>query len=168
MRLQRASIWFLGAAWVAFIVSFFLPVTKGTFGISSGWDAAVACADILVHPLRSSSGDGWEFQIGGWLYYGLFTVANLIMVISPALWIYSGRKQRPMLWLRITTIILVLYVVSVDILLKDEHGFDSGYFLWVIAFMLLAGGVHVNAKEIKPWEVTGTSQVFRRESRGQL
>ncbi|MGZ4964213.1 MAG: hypothetical protein ACXWKG_15480 [Limisphaerales bacterium] len=148
MRLPRVSVWFLAVAWIAFVVSFFLPVTKGMFAITSGWGAAQMCAEILIRPLQGSSGDGLLPRLGGWLYYGFFTVANLIMVISPILWIYSWRKQNPMLWLRITSIAMVLYVVSVDVFLHDDSGFGSGYFLWVISFILLAGAVHVNAKEI--------------------
>ncbi len=148
MRLPRVSVWFLAAAWLAFVVSLFLPVTKGLFAITSGWGAAQMCAEIFIRPLQDSSGDGLLPRLGGWVYYGFFTVANLIMVISPVLWIYSWRKQNPMLWLRITTVVLVLYVASVDVFLHDDQGFGSGYFLWVSAFILLAGGVHVNAKEI--------------------
>jgi hypothetical protein len=141
-------MWFLAVAWIAFVVSFFLPVTKGFLGVGSGWEAARMCAEILVRPSQSASGDGMGYNIGGWLYYGLFTIANLLMVISPVLWIRSRRKHAPMLWFRITTIVLVLYVASVDVFLRDDQGFGSGYFLWVIAFLFLAGGVHVNAKEV--------------------
>ena len=80
------------------------------FGLTSGLEAARACAEILIRPLQDSSGDGLLPRLGGWLYYGLFTVANLLMVISPFLWVYSRRKQNPMFWLRITTVVLVLYV----------------------------------------------------------
>src|SRR5262245_27735707 len=126
--LRRASAVFLGAAWICYVISFFLPVTVGP-GAMRGWEAAGSCAGILLDPTNSN--------LGAWLYYGFFTIANLLMVISPLLWILSWRKRNLMTWFRFTTILLVLYVVSVDVIFRDDSGLHSGYFLWTVSFMLL-------------------------------
>jgi hypothetical protein len=152
--LRRPSALFLGAAWICYVISFFLPAVGG-WGAMQGWGAALTCGQILVEP-------GGVSNLGGWLYYGFFTFANLLMVISPWLWIRSWRRQNRMKWFRITSILLVLYVVSVDVIFRDGGGSDlySGYFLWTVSFMLLAGGWHVNAKEIELGGVRFSQRIF--------
>jgi hypothetical protein len=144
MRWQRSSVWFLAAAWFSFVISFFLPATRDVFG----WQAAGMCAGILLDPGNN--------ELGGWFYYGFFTFANLLMLLSPALWIYSWRKQRVWGWFRIVSIVMVLYLVSVDVVFRDER-LGIGYFLWTVSFMLLAAGVHLNAKEIVGRRVATTN-----------
>ncbi len=144
---RSGAAWFLFPAWVCYVISFFLPVLggMGLGGSSSmnGAQCALFCGQVLIDPPTDTN-------FVGWAYYGFFTIANLLMVVSPLLWVYSLRKQKPMTWLRITTIALVFYVLSVDLIYRgDQDSFYSGYFLWVSSFMLLAAGVDVNARQIK-------------------
>jgi hypothetical protein len=119
-------------AWVVFVVSFFLPATRGL----RGWQCAGWILPWNLGAL-SKPGDGrWVF-----VHYELLNLANLLMVASPFLLRFFGQEARSMRWLRHSAFAALaltgLMVLEEFFLSVGKLGLAVGYYLWVFSFALL-------------------------------
>jgi hypothetical protein len=123
------------AAWMIFIVSFFLPSYSELSSALKGYECAIK---ILPWNLGAfpQPGDGrWLF-----IHYELLNLANLLMLASPILLVLLGKNERSMRWLR-RSILAALILVGLFVL--EEFIQDMGWvlrigcYVWVLSFGLL-------------------------------
>jgi hypothetical protein len=116
------------AAVIANVLGWLLPA----FSDERGWAAFV----FALSPLW----DYRHFQSEG-LGLVAFIVASaltnvLFVVLAAALALGASRRAKPVLWAAAAATLLNLYW---QILLEDDRGrLQSGYFVWVVSFALLA------------------------------
>jgi hypothetical protein len=119
------------AIWGLFILSFFLPAVRfdGNGNPIRGWQCAWLCAKLF-----------FDFGPNYWqaadVYYGFFTVPNVIMLLSPLVLLTSMRKGT-MGWI-VTglSIFSVLYVLSFWVVgaVNGQIPCRIGYYLWFASF----------------------------------
>jgi hypothetical protein len=116
------------AAWIVFIVSFFLPALDEM----PGWKAAILQGMFWSEALQ---GDTWD------IHYLLLTLANLLMLASPFLLAWAGDDVRFLKWLRGLSLGAMILVWSflARLLLTDHNGgtLKIGCYLWAVSFVLL-------------------------------
>lgn len=116
------------AAWMLFVISFFLPAyTDG-----AGW----RCAGV------SLSAWSWsELARANWfvINLALLTPANLLMIVSPFLLSRLSRRPRALKWLRgahFTALALVWAFVGAWVAFSDRSDLRIGCYLWALSFLL--------------------------------
>ena len=115
------------AAWIIFIVSFFLPA----FDEMPGWKTA-----ILQNVFWQQALQGQTMSI----HYLLLTLANLLMLASPFLLAWAGDDGRFLKWLRglsLGAMILVWSFLARLLADHDEPDMRVGCYLWAVSFVLL-------------------------------
>ena len=124
----RKSIRLLTAAWIVFTVSLFLPAAEDM----AGWRCAAACAAMITN-------------LKEWLgvYYFVFTIPNLLMLLSPLIVYRLNRKPHKLKWLNFAALFCALYVSVFGIINWTSQGFalKIGYYLWLVSFWLLFIGL---------------------------
>lgn len=118
------------AAWILFVVSFFLPA----LGTASG----LGCAGI------SATAVSWpDFRYGNWatIYLASLTLSNVLMVASPFLLPRFSRTANSMKWLRgsifAIAILVWSYVLLLLIFMQKKSDLKIGCYIWTISFLLL-------------------------------
>jgi hypothetical protein len=118
------------AAWISFVVSFFLPA----YGHGRGWQCAV---------LSATAGPWGGYRPNNWMtliHLNSLTLANLLMIISPFLLMRFSQGLRFMKWWRVFSF-LALGLVWSFLLLFYTHGdgkdLKVGCYVWAASFLLL-------------------------------
>ena len=137
MRIQRLLIW---AAWLAYVAAWFLPVVKEGVTLPDGlpgWQAFRVAAS-AVWPLADVTIDTWYKAV-------LFTISAVTTLLffpgsGWALWSGSRALRRAFAWVATCAFVVnahwcVLYGSSA------RSDLRIGYFLWWLAFLLLALGL---------------------------
>ncbi len=115
------------AAWTIFAVSFFLPALNQL----AGWKTA------LLHSFF------WPQALQGqWpsIHYLLLTFANVLMLASPLLLAWAGRKARflkAFRWLSLGAAILVWSFIILLFATNNSADLKIGCYLWATSFGLL-------------------------------
>jgi Ca2+/H+ antiporter len=117
------------AAWISFVVSFFLPA----YGDGQGWRCAGLSATVVSWP---------EFWHGNWptIHLASLTLANLLMVASPFLLPQFSQNKHLLKWLRFSTfaaLVLVWSYVLLIIACGSEKDLKVGCYVWAASFLLL-------------------------------
>lgn len=118
------------AAWMLFIVSFFLPA----FGSMPGYGCA-----ILQDSFWPGTLQGNLFSI----HYELLLLANLLMLASPLLLTQFSRNARQLQRLHHITLAAAILVCTfvLRVLISQDHGQGDGLkigcFVWSVSFILL-------------------------------
>ncbi len=129
------------AAWVIFAVSFFLPALNQLVG----WKTALLQSFFWPQALQ-----------GQWpsIHYLLLTFANVLMLASPFLLLWSGRKAlflKTFRWLSLGAAVLVWSFII--LLFATDNGADLkiGCYLWATSFdfLLLASLVQTATAKTK-------------------
>jgi hypothetical protein len=117
-------------AGAAFAVSFLLPA----FGDLPGYKCFMVCWGAFTR--SDTSG----MSIGAWLYYSGFVAANALFVILAA-GIFAGPRLRSArLWASALALVQVISWLGVNLWSTargERFGLNIGYFLWMLAFVLL-------------------------------
>ena len=114
-------------AWALFAISFFLP----TLNEARGYQCAM---------MQNLFWDGT--MRGEWIsiHYELLTLANVLMLASPFLFMLFSRNTRQLLWLHhlilAATILVWAFVVQL-IIHQENNGLRIGCFVWSTSFALL-------------------------------
>jgi hypothetical protein len=130
---------FAAAAWVIFIVSFFLPA----FDQMPGWKAAILPAFFWRQAMQ---GDLLAIHLL------LLTIANLLMIVSPFFIAWGARDVRFVNWLRGlsvgATVLVWLFLVR---LIAAHNGADLrfGCYLWAASFVLICLASMLQQKPLK-------------------
>jgi hypothetical protein len=147
---QPRSIWILAAVWILFGVSLFLEAADDM----EGWRCAGTCAWMIAEMTE------WKE-----LYYFAFTIPNLLMLFSPVIFFRLVRKGRRSKLINGLAIVCALYVLSFGILNWCTTGFQLGvgYYLWLVAFLLLPLGLRWRAETGQ-----GQESVLNQAARGSV
>jgi hypothetical protein len=116
-----------------FISSFFLPAFEDAPGIS----CAILCATDLLN-------DSWVAA----LYYGPFTLSNILMLLLPVLLITWLRRRRVPRFLIIAQAVLLIHTAS-WLFLTELNTIGIGYYVW-LASMLLMLWITTAKKTVEP------------------
>ncbi|HEX3890868.1 MAG TPA: hypothetical protein VHX90_08465 [Verrucomicrobiae bacterium] len=117
------------AAWISFVVSFFLPA----YGDGQGWRCAGLSATAVSWP---------EFWHGNWptIHLASLTLANLLMIVSPFLLPQFSQNKRFLKWLRYSSfaaLVLVWSYVLLGIAYGGGKDLKVGCYVWSSSFLLL-------------------------------
>jgi hypothetical protein len=120
-----------------FLISYFLPAVHfhGDEKSMPGWNCAWVCAT-----LPFGKDEHWN---GGTLYYFLFTVPNLVMLLSPIVLI-GGAEKKAMGWtLAGFAFASILYIISYWIIgvVNKDLPCRIGYYLWLASFITLFAAI---------------------------
>jgi hypothetical protein len=114
----------------AFAVSFLLPA----FGELRGYACFMVCWGAFTR--SDTSG----MSLGAWLYYSGFVAANALFVVLAG-GIFAGPRLRSArLWASALALVQVISWLGVNLWSTargERFGLKIGYFLWLVAFMLL-------------------------------
>jgi hypothetical protein len=127
MDLKRMLAAVAGAA---FAVSFLLPA----FGDLPGYTCFMVCWSAFT---RS---DASGMSLGAWLYYSGFVAANALFVVLEGSIFAGPRFQSTRLWASALALVQVISWLGVNLWSTsrgERFGLDSGYFLWLLAFIAL-------------------------------
>lgn len=119
------------ASGALFALSFFLPA----FGELSGIACLGFCWNLLTH-----FGRDHDLSLGGWLYYSGFVLANALFVALLAAALLLATRSALRRWLSALAALQVISWFFVNLVAKwngDRFNVEVGYFLWLIAFVLL-------------------------------
>jgi len=127
MKISKATL----LAAIAFLISFFLPAYAG----SAGWKCFHFCWDLLLDYSGKSQGEPLK-----WLYYSGFVFTNLLFV---AILVLTFRTTRYLRTRFILSTVLFFHVLSWFFVNFTKESWEnmnlqSGYFVWLLAFALLA------------------------------
>jgi hypothetical protein len=114
-------------AWALFVAAFFLPSCGELWGWQCAWLSFTA----------PTWADRWQW---GTIYFASLTLANLLMLASPMLLVWSARNQRALAFLRTASVLMLGLVWSYIGLLafhKDGADLKIGCWLWTFSFLPL-------------------------------
>jgi hypothetical protein len=125
------------AAWILFVIAFFLPSYAGFTSGLSGWDCAKgsfgAFLDLLSGNLHEFNGD---------VHLALQTLPNLLLAVAPGwLWIFprNARAMKFLRWSSVAAFILVWsFVARLLASSGDRHNLEIGCFVWAVSFLLFS------------------------------
>ncbi|HVX14131.1 MAG TPA: hypothetical protein VHC22_23295 [Pirellulales bacterium] len=125
----RTRLFWLG--WTILVASLFLPALKGCGNQSiRGWQAAIACGQLVIDPPGNSS-DNWA----GVLAYVWLTLGNALLLGSPfLLWRLQrngGRIYGTLLAMAVAT------MCGLSIGYRNGEFFLIGYYVWCLAGLSL-------------------------------
>ena len=134
------------AAWVLFVVSFFLPACESMRGFVCACTCACMIRDVCdIQNAHNLSGVTY-FVV---TYYALFTLPNLTMLLSPL--VLLRRKQVPA-WTTVVATSCSLYVLSWGVFCWCADwgsGLRIGYYLWAASFLsFLGGAIHLRKQQV--------------------
>ena len=117
-------------AWSLFLFSLFLPAAES----QRGWQCALICAEL---PFDNK----WD---GGAVYYFMFTLPNLLMLLSPlavVLWAGKKRKTHVLLGFALFSALYVLSFWVINMFSSGGMNLQIGYYLWTISFFALFAAI---------------------------
>lgn len=123
------------AAWIIFVIAFFLPAVPGYFG----WQCAAISATCV----------SWsEFNLKNWgvILLFLMTPANLVMLVSPFFVAKLSRRPLAFKWLRAANLTafalvwtyLTLMITNSDQVWESFHDLRLGCYLWAASFLMFS------------------------------
>ncbi|HEY5078226.1 MAG TPA: hypothetical protein VII43_00200 [Opitutaceae bacterium] len=119
------------AAGALFTLSFFLPA----FGELSGVACFGFCWNILTH-----YGQEHDLSLGGWLYYSGFVLANALFVALLVAILCPAAPTALRRWMSALATLQVISWFFVNLVARwngDRFNVEIGYFLWLLAYLLL-------------------------------
>jgi hypothetical protein len=132
-----------GTAWILFVISLMLPGYNNGYG----WQCAALSASFLY------SSEFWHGNFGA-IYFGLLTLANLMMLASPFLLPRFSHNTHSMKWLRFTNFAALVLVWSYILSFAFSAGGENlriGCYVWMASFAsLFLSTFRIRSRKTKP------------------